>query len=134
MGTKYSRILNAPILYKYGIEFRVAKDSEYGKHLEVEQNVVTDVSFFLCQYFTSMSPEIFEEDVLPEIDRALKDEPFDTNGGGVYVFLSIGRETSILSGINKAEPPAKISTVDMKEIILIWIKWVRDNKLSQYIY
>lgn len=99
----------------------------------MRQITPTDLNFFLSGYFESVFPDFFQEEILPEIDKALSGQLFDENGGGIISFLKIGHITSSFSNTNKGVGVTIIPTIDLKEIIKSWVEWVTVNKWEKYI-
>jgi len=127
----FKRKKHYPILDKYDIEFKLLKESGE-KYLHVHIKSMTDANFLISGYFVYMGVEIFQDDILPNINRALNGDPFDENGGqsGIDIFLTIGASTSLLESANAMHKPVIIPTQDIKEIIEAWVDWVVSNKLE----
>lgn len=78
--------MNTHILDQYHIEFSIESDPDGDKWLQVKQKIPTDINFFLSSYFEAVFPDFFQEDILPEINKAISGQPFDEDGGGIFSF------------------------------------------------
>jgi len=123
--------MNTGILNKYDIEFRIVSDSDGDKTLDVSQKIPTDLNYFISSYFLAMSPEIFLEDILPEINKALNGQPFNKEGGGFMTFLTIGTSISSFKSSNAVAGTATIPTQDIRDVIQAWCDWITDNNLEK---
>ena len=123
-----------PILDKYGIEFRLVKESGQ-KYLIARQKFSTDVNFFICGFFIHLGIEVLQ-DILTDIEKAQNGDPFDEDPyqSGLDIFLFIGVTTSLFRSANAAAGTATIPTQDIKEIIEACIDWMVTNRFEKLIW
>jgi len=118
------------ILEKYNLSFTIIKT--LGNHREAFISSKKDalLNYHLGGYFLNQPTDFLVEDVLPEIDKALSMQPFDSDAGGTLSFLTVGQSTSSFSAINEAMADVLIPTQDIKDIIIAWTQWLIDNNLQ----
>ncbi|MFC0515613.1 hypothetical protein ACFFGT_15445 [Mucilaginibacter angelicae] len=90
----------------------------------------TAISHHLSGYLMGQSVEFIAEDILSEINKAISGTPFDEDAGGFLSFLTIGPSVSTFSSINEADADYSIPTIDLKEILSIWVDWVNQHEIK----
>jgi len=130
----FKRKKNYLILDKYGIEFKLVKDSDQ-KYLNARQKSTTDLNFFICGFFVHLGIEILQ-DILVDIEKAQNGAPFDEDPyqSGLDIFLFIGASTSLFKSTNAAAGTATIPTQDIKEIIEACIDWMVSNRFEKLLW
>lgn len=118
------------ILKKYDLSFTIYKNSRNQREASMSSKKDALLSYHLWGYFLNQSTGFLVEDVLPEIDKAMSMQPFDSDAGGTLSFLTIGQSTSSLSGIDEAKADVLIPTQDIKDIIIAWTQWLINNDLQ----
>lgn len=123
------------ILEHYGIAFRIVNfgNRKFGTVDQVNSAIFLSypVSIYLSQ---NTYTDIWENDILVEIENAINELSFESDAGGETVFLEIGMPNSTFSysGVSAAKPieTETISTTDLKEIISLWANFLKENKLE----
>lgn len=82
-------------------------------------------------YFIGTPIDLLIEDVLPEIEKALAGQAYNSDGGGTLCFLTIGMPLSTFSALDEAKADVSIPTEDLKEIIVAWTDWIIANGLQK---
>lgn len=122
--------MNNAILEQYGLMFRVITDVNNNREARVYGTL--GLSLYLDDYFmTGNYKEFYEEELLPEINKAIEGLPFIEDGGGEHTFLTIGYPLSYLDSINGINPQKSLPTEDLKEIIQSWIEFLNLNNLDK---
>lgn len=114
------------VLEKYKITFEILNVDDR-KILNITSKVIP----YFWGYFMKIYPKFLLDEILPEIDKALNGENFDEDAGGIIDFLKIGNETSYF--YNSQENQFGIPTIELKEIILEYVNWIKQNELENYI-
>lgn len=125
-------MIDNTILNKYNIKFQIRTGANGKRQGIISSHVETTVNYHLKGYFFEYSIEFLKDEVLVEIDKAMSNQPFNNDAGGMLSFLEIGRSTSNFYDLK--DPLAKVAmpTEDIKAIILAWIQWVSENELPEY--
>ena len=122
------------ILEKYHLSFTIIKTSGNHRYASISSRNDALLNYHLGGYFLNQPTDFLVEDVLPEIDKALSMQPFDSDAGGTLSFLTIGQSTSSLSGIDEAKADVLIPTQDIKDIIVAWTQWLINNNIKNDIF
>ncbi|WP_342644720.1 hypothetical protein [Mucilaginibacter sp. CSA2-8R] len=119
--------------FKYKLQFFA--QAVGGGHKSVSMAVLDDelFNYHLSYYLLNQPIDYLTNDVLPELDKALAGQPFDSDAGGTLSFLTIGPVQSTFSGIDEARADISVSTTDLREIIAQWTQWVVANKLQDWV-
>lgn len=121
--------MNSLILKQYGLTFQIITDNNNNQEARVHG---TMESLYIDDYFMSGNfKEFYEEELLPELEKAIQGLPFDEDGGGESTYLTIGYPLSYLNRINGVDPQKSIPTNDLKEIIQSWIEFLTINGLEK---
>jgi hypothetical protein len=122
------------ILTKYNLSFSILES--YGnKYLSIQQ-ITDDVDFSLLNNFVcEVGFDLLEYDILPDINKALNNEEFDTDEWSTEsdLYLSIGKSNCVFSNSNSPKTTFIMLTEDVKAIFEEWIKWVKINKFQKLI-
>lgn len=121
------------IIEKYNLAFTIADTSEHAKTAYITCAKDALFSYHLEGYFLGQSIDYLVEDVLPEINKALSGQLFDSDAGGTLSFLTIGTLSSSFSALDEGKAEISIPTQDLKEIITAWTQWVIANNLQRNI-
>lgn len=119
--------MNNIILTQYDIEFETIKIKGFDPQKIVKQLNYTNQSYCLCSYLeTQLYSYDVAEDVLIEINKAINSQIFDSDGGGDGTYLEIGFPNSIFtSSGGTSKITETIPSLDLKEIIKYWIKYLK---------
>lgn len=121
--------MNSEILQEYQISFRVlVVDGE--KEFDIVQKEITNLNYCLASFLSNRPPytEFLEYELLPEIEKAIQNQSFDSDGGGDGVYLEIDYPNSTFtSGGGPYKITPTIPTEDLKEIILSWVEFLKNN-------
>lgn len=123
--------MNTAILGTYGLEFRISKDMLNNKTAIVFGSGNNPLTPYIQNYLMGGNYiEFYEEEIIPEINKAINGQSFDTDGGGEIVFLRIGYPSCFLSMNNGYASELSIPCLDLKEILLSWIEYLNNNNLE----
>ena len=116
--------MNTQILNKYKIDFELINNSIPN----IKQLEITDLNFTISSYL-SIQPYVnfLTNEILVDIDKALNNKPFNSDGVGETVFLEIGNPNSTFTYTGSSTKHVNIPTADLKEIILSWIEYLANN-------
>lgn len=120
--------MNNQILRTYKVEFDIVK-SDSDKTILVSSSVIPQISGYLLKCY----PDYLNDEVLPEVTKAINGLGYDSDGGGVYSALTIGAVNSTIENIYNPSDFSTIPTVDLKEILLAYVEWITQNNLEDYI-
>lgn len=118
--------MNNTVLEQYKIRFEIIV-SDGKKRLNITSKVIP----YFSGYFIKVYPEFLEDEIIPEINKAIAGQSFDEDAGGIYDYLKIGHLTSYF--YTDFDKQFAIPTLDLKEIILSYIEWVHNNNLEEFI-
>lgn len=112
--------MDKKILEEYGIWFSNKPDKC------CKQIIVSDLSYCLCGYLNiQLYPYYLSNELLPEIEKAIAQQPYESDGGGDGVFLEIGYPSSkFISGGGVYKVTQTIPTIDLKKILLLWAEFL----------
>lgn len=117
--------MNTLILNQYNINFEI---------LIIENRKVLNISShtipYFSGYFAKLYPEFLINEIIPEVEQAILEQPFEEDAGGVYDFLRLG---NTMSYFYNNDNEFAISTLHLKEILLSYIEWINENNLIEYI-
>lgn len=117
--------MNRQILQEYGISFqKINVGNEVISF--ADQETISDISYSISGYLNSQPYKAYlEEELLMEIDKAQQGLPFESDGGGDGVSLTLGypKSTFITGGVT-SQITASINTEDLKEVILSWVEFL----------
>lgn len=123
--------MNTTILLTYGLEFKISVDVLNNKKAIIYGSGSNPITGYLQNYLMGGNfIEFYEEELIPEINKAINGQSFDPDGGGEIAFLRIGFPLSYLSRNNGHLPELSILSIDLKEIILSWIEFLKNNNLE----
>ena len=121
--------MNKGVLNKYKIEFITSED---GVKPRIKTLVSTDINSFFFNYFISVGFWFLKDELLLELDKAINGLPFDTDGGGYVVFLTIDKEQSQFrsqGNLNSYSMP----TTDLRDLISNWVEYIEEHNLDKNI-
>lgn len=118
--------MNNSVLEQYKIRFEIIVNDGRKK-----LNITSRGIPYFSGYFIKVYPEFLENEIIPEINKAIAGQPFDDDAGGVYDYLKIGHLTSYF--YTDIDNQFAIPTLDLKEIILSYIEWIDNNNLEEFI-
>ena len=123
--------MNTAILGTYGLEFRVSKDIFNSKIAIVYGSGSNPITTYIQNYLMGGNYiEFYEDEIIPEINKAINGQGFDPDGGGEIAFLRIGHPSCFLSMNNGHSPELSMPSVHLKEIILSWVEYLNNNNLE----
>ena len=123
--------MNTAILTTYGLEFRISKDILNNKRAIAFGSGNNPITPYIQNYLMGGNfIEFFEEELIPEINKAINGQSFDTDGGGEIAFLRIGHPSCFLSMNNGHSPELSMPSLHLKEIILSWVEYLKNNNLE----
>lgn len=115
------------IIERYQLSFELAR-RDTNHPLALIGSTMDDLfDYQIGGYFIGQPIDFLTGDVLPEIEKALCGQPYESDGGGVICFLTIGTPISTFSAINELKSDVSIPTQDLKEIMIAWTDWVIAN-------
>lgn len=120
--------MNTQLLNQNGITFKKAIINNQIT-LFCEQILTSDLSYCLSGFLSNQPyREYLEEELLEEIEKAIQNQSFNSDGGGDGVYLEIGNTNSTFkSGGGTYEIISSLPTTDLKELILSWIEFIDIN-------
>ena len=118
------------IMEKYNLSFVTIITPRRLKCASISSKKDALLNYHLGGYFLDQSIDFLIGDVLPELDKALSGQQFDSDAGGTLSFLTVGQSTSSFSAIDESKPDISIPTQDIKDIITAWTQWVIVNNLQ----
>lgn len=116
------------IIDRYGLSFEIARRDTSHPLALIGSSIDDLFDYQIRGYLIGQSIDFLTEDVLPEIEKALCGQSYESDGGGVICFLTIGTPISTFSAINELKADVSIPTLDLKGIIVAWTDWVIANK------
>ncbi|MFK8008019.1 MAG: hypothetical protein AB8H03_16800 [Saprospiraceae bacterium] len=115
------------LLNQYEIEFKIIS-FDNDKDVFATQTNNSNISFCLANFLTDhLDPDYLSDELIIEMDKAIQSDSFDEDGGGISTFLKIGFPNSIFTYTSDSEKNINISTIDLKDIIVLWIEFLNNN-------
>jgi len=123
--------MNIAILATYGLEFRILKDILNSKQAIVFGSGSNPITPYIQNYLMGGNYiEFYEEELITEINKAISGQSFDADGGGEIAFLRIGFPSCFLSMNDGYSPELSMPSTHLKEIILSWVEYLKNNNLE----
>lgn len=119
--------MNTIILTKYNIKFEFLDEFKEGI---VKQTSVDDLSYALSAFLMENAyVDYLENEILNEINDVMGNLPIDILERGEETVLLVGNPLSTFVFYGRSSKTIFIPTTDLKEIILSWIEFLKNNNI-----